>query len=358
MNYEQQEAMTSIQKSLTLLTLGEEDKEVVEHVFRNEWAPVRDLITDRGSNLSLKLVCCMCSVGPPQSVVIAIGRAKSRIFAEVDEKGRHPLHYLCYYGAPTFAIVYAAQCHIAALEKKDTGKKTPLDYLFSMPWEYYKEDKEVVTLELQKCHSLKCYDAESKLPNEVALKRWGHKVVIEERIKCFMVCSIECISSKNGEVEGGCLSDIADEIREKCDNVLDEVGKNGNIVRLDPYRLGETKFAIVVKTQTKDDCEAVYKSLCQGSLGSLNHGDVSLGIGCVYCNESIGSHTLQELLKEASELEGKVKETLESAESTDIKDETGGQNRNVSPWTESKMSEFTGKDFYPDFAVSSGSLDA
>ncbi len=351
MSYEQQEAMTSIQKSLTLLTLGEEDKQVVEHVFRSDWAPVRDLITDRGSDLSLKLVCCICSVGPPQSVVIAIGRAKSRVFSEIDEKGRHPLHYLCYYGAPTFAIVYAAQCHIAALEKKDTGKKTPLDYLFSMPWEYCKEDKEVVTLELQKCHSLKCYDAESKLPNGVALKRWGHKVVIEERIKCFMVCSIECVSSEKADWRGGCLSDIADEIREKCHNAVDEVAKKGNVVRLDPYRLGETKFAIITKTQSQDDCEAVYKSLCQGSLGSLKHDAVFLRIGCVYCNESIGSHTLQELLKEAKELEEQI--NLESAAT----DESGESNTNVSLWTESKLNEFTGKDYYPDHAVSSSSLE-
>lgn len=355
MSYEQQEAMTSIQKSLTLLTLGEEDKQVVEHVFRNEWGPVRDLITDRGSDLSLKLVCCMCSVGPPQSVVIAIGRAKSRIFSEIDEKGRHPLHYLCYYGAPTFAIVYAAQCHIASLEKKDTGKKTPLDYLFSMPWEYYKEDKEAVTLELQKCHSLKCYDAESKLPNGIALKRWGHKVVIEERIKCFMVCSIECVSSDSEKTDwkGGCLSDIADEIREKCDNVVEEVGKKKNVVRLDPYRLGETTFAIIAKTQSQGDCEAVYKSLCQGALGSLKHDDVFLQIGCVYCNESIGSHTLQELLKEAKEVEEGIKESLELG-ATDVTDEN---KINVSPWTESKLNEFTDKDYFPDYAVSSGSLD-
>ena len=359
MDYKQEKALTSIQKSLTLLTLDEEDKKVVEFVFNNEWGPVRDLITERGSNLSLKLVCCICSVGPPQSVIIAVKRANSRIFAEVDDKGRHPLHYLCYYGAPTFAIVYAAQCHIAALEVKDSNKKTPLEYLMTLPWEFYKEDKDDVTLELQKCHSLKCYDTKSKLPNQVALERWGHKVILEEHITSFMVCFIECARADKVDWDGCCLAQVAEDIKEKCHSTVDELKCSGQVVRVDPYRLFENKFAIVVKTKSEEDCEAVYQILCQKHLGAYKYSGVFLRIGCVHYNGVIGSNSLKELLKEAEKLQDKVKENLESAAlavSVAMNDVKGEHKINVSPFEESKLNDFTGKDFIPDSEISSSSL--
>lgn len=362
MSYEQEKAMTSIQKSLTLLTLDEEDKKVVEFVFNSEWGPVRDLITERGKALSLKLVCVMCSVGPPQSVVIAMGRANSRIFAEIDGKGRHPLHYLCYHGAPTFAIVYAAQCHIAALEVADANKKTPLEYLMTMPWDYCKEDKETVILELQKCSNLKCYNPKSKLPNDVALKRWGHKVVIEDRIKCFGVFYIECarVDNPDADWDGCCLSNIAGQISEKCHDVVDEFRKGGKFVRVDAYHLSSNKFVLLAKTKSQDDCEEAYKSLCQKHLGALKHCGIFLRIGCVYCMEVIGPNTISELLIEAEKLQNKVKQNLASAATTismTMEDTTGEKKINVSALTESHLKDFTGKDFYPDFAVSSSSLD-
>ncbi len=356
MNYKEENALTSIQKSLTLLTLDEEDKSVFEHVFNNEWSAVRDLVTERGADLSLKLICCICSVGPPQSVIVAIKRANSRIFAQTDDKGRHPLHYLCYYGAPTFAIVYAAQCHIAALEVKDANNKTPLEYLLTLPWEYSKEDKEDVTLELQKCHNLKCFDTKSQLPNQVALERWGYKVVLEERIKCFMVCYIECARFEKVDWDGSCLAQVAEEIKEKCHNTVDELKGDGRVIRIDPYRLFENKFAIVVKTKVQADCEDVYNTLCQKHLGAFKNDGVFLRIGCVYCNGVIGSNSLKELLKEAEQLEDVVKENLQSAAlavSTAMNDVKGMNKINVSPFHESKLNDFAGKKFIPDSAVSS-----
>lgn len=352
MDYKQEQALTSIQKSLTLLNLDEEDKNVFEFVFNNEWGKVRDMITERGSNLSLKLVCSICSVGPPQSVIIAIKRANSRIFAQVDAKGRHPLHYLCYYGAPTFCIVYAAQCHIAALEVKDANNKTPLEYLMTLPWEYNKDDKDDVTVELQKCHSLKCYDNKSKLPNQVALERWGYKVVLEERMKCFMVCFIECARVERVDWDGSALVEVAEDIKEKCDTTIDEIKSAGLFVRIDPYRLFENKFAIVVKTKTQEDCEAVYQILCQKHLGAYKHGSgVFLRIGCVYHNGILGSHSLKELLKEAEELQITVKESLEAAVfavSVAMNDVKGEHKINVSDLQESNLKDFTGKVLLPD----------
>ena len=186
-----EEGVTSIQRSLDILSLNEKDQAVMEYVFKGDWTTVRELVAKYGADLSLKLVSCICSVNPPQSVIIAIKRAKSRIFAEQDEKGRLPLHYLCYYGAETYTIIFAAQCYIAALEKADMYKKTPLEYLMTMPWEHCAEDKDEAIEELQRCHNLKCYDEKSKLPNQKALETWGHKVVIEEAIKCFMVIYAE-----------------------------------------------------------------------------------------------------------------------------------------------------------------------
>ncbi len=346
--YEEEKAVTSIQRSLALLSLDEEDKIIFESVFNQEWGRVRDSITERGSKVSIKLICCLCSVGPPQSVIIAIQRASSRIFAQIDEKGRHPLHYLCYYGAPTFAIMYAAQCHIAALEVLDKNEKTPLEYLMTMPWEYNIGDKEEVIHELQKFSSLKCYDVKSKLPNKIALERWGHKTVIEEKIKSFMVCFIECARFEKVNWEGCCLSHVAEEINEKCHAIAEDIRNSGKIVHIDPYRLGSNQFAIIVKTQCQDDCEFVYNKLCQKGLGELKHDGVYLRIGCVYCKDAIGSNILKELLKEAEALGDVVKTNLESASlavSASMNDLSGQSKINVSPLTKSALDSFIAKCF-------------
>lgn len=352
--YEEEKAVTSIQRSLALLTLDEDDKNVVEHVFKNEWGPVRDLITKRGSDLSLKLVCCICSVGPPQSVIIAIKRANSRIFSMIDDKGRHPLHYLCYYGSPTYSIVNAAQFHIAALEHKDNNNKTPLEYLMTMPWEYCTEEKKDVSLELQQFHTLKCYDQKSRLPNQVAFDRWGHKVVIEEKIKYFMVCFLECARAEKSDWEGCCLSHIAEEIKEKCHEMTDEIKGSGNIIHIDAYHLVSNEFAIIVKTQYQEDCEAVYKALCLKQLGTLSHDGIFLRVGCVYYHGTVGSNTLSELFQEAKGLQNEIKRNLESPSnivSIAMNDVSGEGKVNVSPFTESHLKNFAKKHFTPDAAV-------
>ncbi len=137
------DSVVSIQRSLDILNLEEKDQTVMEFVINGNWSSVRDSVTKYGSQggLSQKLVSCICSVSPPQSVIIAIKRAQSRSFAQLDEKGRYPLHYLCYYGADTYSIVFAAQCHIAALEHPDSFRKTPLEYLMTMPWQFCAEGK-------------------------------------------------------------------------------------------------------------------------------------------------------------------------------------------------------------------------
>mmetsp|Transcript_24806 Transcript_24806/g.30491 ORF Transcript_24806/g.30491 Transcript_24806/m.30491 type:complete len:362 (+) Transcript_24806:178-1263(+) len=358
MTFQEQEAITSIQRSLTLLTLSEQDKNVIEFVFNREWNAVRDSITKQGADLSLKLVCSICSVGPPQSVLVAMKRASSsRIFAEIDEKGRHPLHYLCYHGAPTYAIVYAAQCYIAALEQSDDSRKTPLEYLMTMPWEYHQEDRDEVILELQKMHKMKCYDERSKLPNQLALEKWGHKVVLEEKIKCFLVCFIECARTEHApDFDGCCLSHIAAEIRDKCHDVVDEIKQGGNLIRADAYRLQSNQFALVVKTQSKEDCEAAYKTLCLNHLGSFKHCGIYLMLGCVYCQGIIGSKSLSEMVREAEEVQNKVKEDLESAAfavSAALNDVYGERKINVSPMKESHLKDFAAKEYIPDKCVSS-----
>lgn len=353
-----QGAVTTIQRSLALLTLDEKDQKVMEYVLNNDWGSVRDLITERGSDLSLKLVCCICSIGPPQSVIVAIQRANHRIFEEVDDLGRYPLHYLLYYGAPTYAIVYAAQCHIAALEAKDTNNKTPLEYLLTLPWEYHKEDKDEVSLELQKCHNLHCFDTKSQLPNQVAFERWGHKVVLEEHLKCFMICSVE-FDKSDKEWDDDNLAQVAEDIKEKCYITIDELKRDGKTARIDPYRLIENKFAIVVKSKSEEDCEAVYQTLCQKHLGSYNYNSAFVRIGCVYCNGVIGSNTLQELLKEAEQLQVKLKGNLESAANVidaTMNDVKGEKKINVSPFVESKLNDFAERDFIPDISISSSSL--
>ena len=142
-------------ESSDILALDEKDQSIMDSAINRDWNPVRDQITKRGSDLSLKLVCCICSTGPPQSVTVAIMRAKSSIFAEKDAKRRYPLHYLCYHGAPTYTIIFAVQRHKAALQQRDEDNKTPLDYLMTMPWEYCAEDKDEAIEELQRTFNLK-----------------------------------------------------------------------------------------------------------------------------------------------------------------------------------------------------------
>jgi len=344
--------VTSIQRSLDILTLDEKDQTVMEFVINGDWQSVRDLVTKYGSDLSLKLVCCICSVCPPNSVIIAIKRAKSRIFAEKDEKGRFPLHYLCYYGAPTYSIVFAAQCHIAAVEQYDGNRKTPMEYLMTMPWEYCAEDKDAVIEELQRCHNLKCYDEKSKLPNQKALESWGHKVVIEEEIKYFMVIFVEAARFENvDDWEGCCLSRIAEEIKEQSHTVADSIRGAGKNVHVDVYRLVLNKFVIIAKTQSKEDVDEVYKVLCQKHLGDLTHNSIYLRLGCVYNEAVVGAKSLQEMILEAEELQGIVKENLESEEiavSMALNDLTGEHKINVSPLTESNLKSYLNGSYLPD----------
>ena len=339
-----QENVTSIQRTLDILTLDEKDQEVMEYVFQGDWNTVRELITSRGSDLSLKLVCCICSVDPPQSVIIAIRRANSRIFAEADSKGRYPLHYLCYHGAQTYTIIFAAQCYIAALEQADTYRKTPFEYLMTMQWQYCASDKAEVIEELQRVHNLKCYDEKSKLPNQKALEAWGHKTVLEEGIKCFMTIFVEAARFENVEDwEGCCLSHIAEEVKNQCHDVADLIRNDGKKLYVDAYRLVENKFVIIVKAQSKEDVEEVYQVLCQKHLGELTHDGIYLRLGCAYHEGMIGSKSLQEMVGEGEELQKKVKEDLDAAAiavSMALNDVNGERKINVSPLTESTLKNF------------------
>jgi len=339
-----EENATSIQRTLDILTLDEKDQEVMEYVLKSDWNTVRELIRSHGNDLSLKLACCICSVNPPQSVIIAMKRAKSRVFAESDSKGRYPLHYLCYHGAPTYTIVFAAQCYIAALEQTDTYRKTPLEYLMTMPWQYCAEDKDEVIKELQRAHNLKCYDEKSKLPNQKALEAWGHKMIIEEEIVCFLVVFVEAARVENVEDwEGCCLSHIAEEVKHQCVDVADLIRKDGKIVHIDAYRLVENKFVIVVKAQSKEDVDEVYKVLCLQHLGDVTHDGIYLRLGCVVNEGVVGSKSLQEMVGEAEELQKKVKENLDSCEtavSMALNDVTGDSKINVSPLSVSTLQNF------------------
>jgi hypothetical protein len=335
--------------------MEEEDQSIMEHVLAQQWSKVRTDLTERGTNISLALVNAICSVNPPQSVIIAIHRANSRIFSEMDEKGRHPLHYLCYYGAPTYAIVYAAQCHIAALEQADSMRKTPFEYLMTMAWEFVPQDKPSVVAELQKCHSLKCYDATSKMANKIALETWGHKVVLEENIECFAVLFAQCARSEHAEdFEGCCVSPIAKEIREACHDANNAVTKEKEdvICHIDPYRLDSNNFVIVVKTQNKKDLDYVYDRVCNIHLASLTHCGIYLRLGCIYTEAVVGSKTLMTMVEEADELQQGVKAKLEDAAAAvsmaldDIKGER--IKINVSPLTKSRINDLVGKKFVPD----------
>jgi hypothetical protein len=346
--------VTSIQRSLDILNLNEKDQGVMEFVISGDWSSVRELVTKYGSegNLSQKLVSCICSVSPPQSVVVAIKRAQSRVFAQKDEKDRYPLHYLCYYGAPTYSIVFAAQCHIAALEQNDTYRKTPLEYLMTMPWQFCAEDKSQVVEELQRCHNLKCYDEKSKLPNQKALESWGHKIVLEEKIKFFMTIFVEAARFENvDDWEGGCLSHVAEYIKEQCHDVADKIRKSGKDVHIDVYRLVENKFVIVAKTQSKEDVDEVYDKLCLLNLGDFTHEGLYLRLGCVWNDGIVGSKSLSEMVSEAEALQDKVKTNLSQAStavSMALDDVTGKGKINVSKLLESSLKDYANKSLVAD----------
>jgi hypothetical protein len=140
-------------ESSGILTLDEKDREVMGFAINRDWNPVRELIADRGSGLSLKLVCSIFTTGPPQSVAVAIMRVKPGIFSEKDEIGRYPLHYLAYHGAPTYTIIFALQHCKSALGERDEDGKTPLDHVQSMSWEHCQEDQDEVIAHLQSISS-------------------------------------------------------------------------------------------------------------------------------------------------------------------------------------------------------------
>jgi hypothetical protein len=348
------ESVTSIQRSLDILTLDEKDQTVMEFVISGDWSKVRELVTNYGTEgkLSQKLVSCICSVCPPQSVIIAIKRAQSRSFAQKDEKGRYPLHYLCYHGAPTYSIVFAAQCHIAALEQLDTYRKTPLEYLMTMPWQFCAQDKDQVIEELQRCHNLKCYDEKSKLPNQKALESWGHKVVLEENIKCFMVIFVEAARVENvDDWEGCCLSQVAEQIKDQCHDVADKIRNSGKDVHIDVYRLVENKFVIVAKTQSKKDVDEVYDMLCLLHLGDLTHDGIYLRLGCVWNGGVVGSNSLKDMVAEAEVLQDTVKDNLSKAAtavSMALNDLTGKSKVNVSGLAESNLKDYANRTLVAD----------
>jgi len=353
--------MTSIHRSMAILTMEEKDQSIMEHVLNQNWSKVRASLTERGSNISVSLVNSICSVNPPQSVIIAIHRANSRIFSVKDDKDRYPLHYLCYYGAATYAIVYAAQCNIAALELADSMRKTPFEYLMTMAWEFEAQDKPVVIKELQKCHSMECFDETSKMANKLALETWGYKVVLEENIECFGVLFAQCARSETAEdFESSCVSPIAQEIREACHDANNAVTKERKdvICHIDPYRLDSNNFVILVKTQNKKDLEYVYDRVCNIHLASLTHCGIYLRLGCIYTEEVIGSKTLMTMVDEANDLQQKVKAKLDDAAAavSMALDDIKGENIkiNVSPLTESSIKHFSGKSYVPDKKKSQG----
>ena len=133
-----------------IVNLDEKEQSVLSSALNREWNPVRELISERGSELSLKFVSSIFSTGPPQSVVVAVMRAKPSIFSEKDSKGKYPLHYLCYYGAPTYTIIFTVQRCRAAMNEKDEDHKTPMDYLATRPWEHCAEDKDEVMENLER----------------------------------------------------------------------------------------------------------------------------------------------------------------------------------------------------------------
>lgn len=132
-----------------ILSLDEKDREIMAFAVNREWSSVRDLIGNRGPDLSLQLVCSIFTTGPPQSVAVAVMRAKAEIFSERDDRGRYPIHYLCYHGAQTYTIIFVLQRCKSALSVQDEEGKTPFDYVQSMVWEHSREDQDEVLAHIQ-----------------------------------------------------------------------------------------------------------------------------------------------------------------------------------------------------------------
>ena len=226
----------------------------------------------------------------------------------------------------------------------------------TMPWEYCAEDKGEVISELQRCHNLKCYDEKSKLPNQKALETWGHRVVLEEDIKCFLVIFVEAARfEKVDDWEGSGLPQIAEQIKEQCHEVVDKIRGSGRNVHVDAYRLVSNQFVIVAKTQSVDDVNELYDVLCLLHLGDLIHESIYLRLGCIYNEGIVGSKSLQDMVNEAEELQKKVKKDLEAAEtvvSMALNDVTGKSKVNVSTLTESSLKNFKNSLLKADSAMS------
>jgi len=137
-------------ESTGVLALNEEEQLVLDSVSSRNWKLVRELLAKCGRNLSLRLVCCIFSAGPPQSVAVEIMRVKASLFLERDDRDRYALHYLCLYGASVYTTVFTVQQCKAALEHKDADNKTPLDYVMTSSWHFCEEEKEDVLNELER----------------------------------------------------------------------------------------------------------------------------------------------------------------------------------------------------------------
>lgn len=141
-------------ESTGVLALNEEEQKVLEYVSSRDWNIVRELLAKRGVELSLRLVCCIFSAGPPQSVAVEIMRINASLFSAKDERDRYPLHYLCQYGASVYTTVFTVQRCKAALGHKDEDNQTPLDYVIASSWIYCKEEKQDVLTELNRISKL------------------------------------------------------------------------------------------------------------------------------------------------------------------------------------------------------------
>lgn len=146
------ESHESLDATGVLVFDDEEDKALLNHASDRNWSLVRELIGKRGNNLSLRLVCCIFSAGPPQSVAVEVMRIKASIFSERDERDRHLLHYLCLYGASVYTILFTVQRCKAALYHKDEDNKAPLDHAVASSWEFCQEEKDEVIGELQRIY--------------------------------------------------------------------------------------------------------------------------------------------------------------------------------------------------------------
>jgi len=155
--------------------------------------------------------------------------------------------------------------------------------------------------------------------------------------------------------ENCCLSHIADKIKNECLDGAGIIRKEGKSLHIDAYRLFENKFVIVVKSQSKEDVEEVYKSLCINKLGDYTHDGIYLRLGCVYFEGTVGKNALQELVSEAEEAQKKVKKDLEAAAtavSMALNDVTGEKKVNVSDLAESSLKDFSNAPVRGDSQVS------